>query len=282
MDVVAKAATYLGLTLALGAGVFVRWAYPRALAPTFRRRLVVGVVVGATLVIAGGVLDVLVLLERVTRGRSDLQLVLDYLVSTRHGQATLVRSSLALVIAAWGVRRLGPPRFDRLLYVLVAGAWLGSVAVAGHSGAMGIGTALVSLVHLVAVAVWAGSLGWLALLPVWHEPRFVEQGVRWVGRVGMLAVFALAASGVVMTGLHLHDPVSNLTSSGYGQALLVKLGLVALVIGAAALNRYVFVPAFARGASARLRGMVRIEVGLLALVLVSTAVLATRSPVHAP
>ena len=85
-----------------------------------------------------------------------------------------------------------------------------------------------------------------------------------------------------MTLLHLHDPLSNATSTAYGRAWLGKLALVSVVVVLAGVNRFVHVPAFRRGATAGLRRLVRVEAALLTLVLIATAVLSTRPPVHAP
>lgn len=281
MDVLANAATYVGFVLALGAGTFARFAYPAA-PPSVRRTLAWGVAIGASLVAIGAVLDVTAVLERVTRGRYDAEVLLQYLSTTRHGQASALRVVLALVAIAWGLRTLvGRAHVDRAAFGAFALAWLASAAWVGHSGAMGLGGAIASLLHLVAVVAWVGVLSWLAWLPVWPDGAQLARAVTWVGRVGLAAVSVLTVTGVVMARLHL-DPPSAIASSSYGAALIAKLALVAAVVAIAALNRFRRVPAFARGDRGPLLRSVRLESALLAAVVLATAVLATRPPVHGP
>lgn len=280
MDIVAKGATYLGFVLALGAGVFARFPYPAA-PPNVRRTLAWGIAVGAVLVAFGAALDVVAVLDRVTRGRFDLDLLLQYVGSTRHGQASALRAALALVAVTWGVRTLGRAPFDRFAFAAFTLAWLASAAWVGHSGAMGVGGAIASLLHLIAVVAWVGVLIWLAWLPIWPDGAQLARTVTWVGRVGLGAVAVLAVTGFVMARLHL-DPLSAITTSAYGAALIAKLVLVAAVLLTAAVNRFRRVPAFARGERGPLLRSVRLESALLAAVVLATAVLATRPPVHGP
>lgn len=280
MDVLAKTATYAGFVLALGAGVFVRYAYPDP-PPGVRRALAWGVAVGATLVAIGAALDVATVLDRVARGRVDLDLVRSYATATQHGRASALRIALALAAAAWSLRALGPRSVDRVAYAAFALAWLTSAAWVGHSGAMGLGGAMASLGHLTAVVAWVGVLVWLAWLPVWTDGVHLANAVAWVGRVGLVAVVVLAASGFAMARLHL-EPLSAIASSAYGAALIAKLALVAAVVATAAVNRLRRVPAFHRGERGALLRAVRLESALLAAVVLATAVLATRTPVHGP
>ena len=280
MDILAKAATYVGFVLALGAGTFARFAFPEPPAAV-RRALAWGIAVGALLVAAGAVLDVAAVLDRVARGRVDLELIRSYATATQHGRASTVRIGIAVVAATWGLRALGPRGADRLAYGVLALVWLGTAAWVGHSGAMGAAGAAASLAHLVAVVAWAGVLLWLAWLPVWSDGPGVARAVAWVGRVGLIAVVVLAATGVAMARLHL-EPLAAISSSAYGAALIAKLVLVVAVVATAAANRFRRVPAFRRGARGPLLRAVRLESLLLAAVVLATAVLATRTPVHGP
>lgn len=280
MDILAKTATYAGFVLALGAGVFARFVYPTP--PRIARRaLAWGIAVGAVLVAVGAVLDVTAVLERVARGRADLDLVQNYAAATQHGRASALRVALALGAAAWGLRALGPRGVDRVAYGAFALAWLTTAAWVGHSGAMGFGGAMASLAHFTAVVAWVGALVWLAWLPVWPGGADLARAVAWVGRVGLVAVVVLAATGTGMARLHL-EPLSAISSSAYGAALLAKLALVGAAVATAALNRFRRVPAFERGDRGALLRSVRLESGLLAAVVLATAVLATRTPVHGP
>ena len=278
MDIAAKTATYLGFVLALGAGLFARFPYPSA-PPGVRRALAWGIAVGAVLVSVGAAIDVVAVLDRVTRGRFDIGLLPQYLSATRHGQANALRVALALVAMAWGLRTLGRAPFDRVAFGTFALLWLASAAWVGHSGATGIGGAVASLLHLIAVVAWVGVLIWLAWLPIWPGDAHLARAVTWVGRAGLAAVVVLAITGTAMARLHL-DPLSTISTSAYGTALIAKLVLVIAVLATAAVNRFRRVPAFTRGERGPLLRSVRLESALLAAVVLATAVLATRPPVH--
>ncbi len=85
-----------------------------------------------------------------------------------------------------------------------------------------------------------------------------------------------------MATLHMYG-VEAITTSAYGRSLTVKLLLVTIVLALAAANRWLFVPLLERfDRSLPLRRSVRVETALLALVLVATAVVATREPAHEP
>jgi putative copper export protein len=280
MDILAKGATYAGLVLALGAGVFARFAFPEP-PPGVRRALAWGIAVGAVLVAVGAVLDVAAVLDRIARGRVDGDLVWSYVTATQHGRASALRVGLACVAAGWGLRAFGPRGADRALYATFALAWLTTAAWVGHSGAMGWGGAMASLAHLTAVVAWVGVLVWLAWLPVWSDGPDLARAVAWVGRVGLGAVVVLAATGAAMARLHL-EPLSAIVDSAYGAALIAKLVLVAGAVATAAVNRLRRVPAFERGERGPLLRSVRLESALLAAVVLATAVLATRTPVHVP
>ena len=83
----------------------------------------------------------------------------------------------------------------------------------------------------------------------------------------------LAAAGVGMAWIILPG-WSELTDTGYGLALLVKVGLVAVVVALAAYNRFRLVVSMSR----RLAYTVTAELVLLLAVVGVTAVLVTRSP----
>lgn len=292
MDIVAKAATYFGFALALGASVFSRFVFPDPPAAA-RRALAWGPAVGALLVVVGAVMDVAAVLVRVARVPVDADLVRSYVSVTLHGRASLLRVGLAVVAGMWGGIRIRTAAangrtsrahrscvfVERGAFVAFGLAWLATAAWVGHSGAMGLGGAIASLAHLTAVVAWAGALAWLAWLPVWPDGARLGAAVDYVGRVGVVSVIVLAASGTAMARLHLH-PLAAIVSSSYGWALLAKLALVAAVVATAAVNRWRRVPAFARGERGGLWRAVRLESALLAAVIVATSVLATRPPMH--
>ena len=246
-----------------------------------RSALAWGIAVGATLVTVGAALDIVAVLDRITDGRFDVDVLLQDVGSTQHGQASALRAALALVAIAWSLRVLARPSIDRIAFAGFALLWLATAAWVGHSGAMGLGGAVASLLHFIAVVAWVGVLVWLAWLPVWPDGPHLARAVTWVGRVGLVAVAVLAVTGVAMARLHLHSAAA-LATSDYGTALIAKLVLVLAVVATAAVDRFKRAPAFTRGERGPLLRMVRVESILLAAVVLATAVLATRPPVHGP
>ncbi|MBP8001375.1 MAG: copper resistance protein CopC/CopD [Chloroflexi bacterium] len=95
---------------------------------------------------------------------------------------------------------------------------------------------LVDILHLLAAGVWVGGLLALAigLLPLLrhHRPQFkavIKAGWAPFGRLALLAVLLLIATGLYSTGRQVVS-LDALISTLYGQALLVKVGLM-LVVG---------------------------------------------------
>jgi copper transport protein len=96
----------------------------------------------------------------------------------------------------------------------------------------------VDVVHLLAVAVWLGGLSAL-LVSLYRAPADNPVGRAAVHRFSRLAfgsVLALVATGIYQSWRQLGS-WSAFTDTGYGQLLLVKIGLVALLVGIASISR---------------------------------------------
>lgn len=203
--------------------------------------------------------------------------------------------------AAWVLQRRGR-----------TGAALGCAAVAlvsptltGHSAAVEPGWLMIAgdLVHLAAAAVWAGGvLGLVLYLRGIRQDMAgfgqdagtavttgaTRNAARVVARFSGLAgstVFTVGLAGVVMALLILPER-SALTGTEYGRLLLLKLTLVALAAGLGGWNRFRLLPALERpGAAAdpwrALARILRIEVAVLAAVVVVTGFLVGHSPTGA-
>jgi copper transport protein len=179
-----------------------------------------------------------------------------------------------------------------------AGSWTGSVGVAvalasvlpvGHTRTFGP-TWLVmgaDLVHAAAASVWLGGLIALGL----HLTRARRRQDDPTGAAVVLGRFSTLAGGLVVlvgiTGTTLAvvivGSVPALVDSTYGHLLLVKIGLVAVVGGLAAWNRFWLVPRLGRkGAATRawrqLSRAVRLEAVGLVLVVGLTSALTMQNP----
>ncbi|MEV5160775.1 copper resistance protein CopC [Streptomyces sp. NPDC053728] len=115
----------------------------------------------------------------------------------------------------------------------IAGTW----ALAEHAST-GIqpGIAMpVDVLHLLAVAAWLGGLA--ALLVALHRtPDITSDAVQRFSRMAFAAVLVLTATGIYQSWRQVGS-WSALTGTRYGQLLLVKVALVAVLVGVAWTSR---------------------------------------------
>jgi copper transport protein len=180
---------------------------------------------------------------------------------TRYGHWTLIGAGLAAVGAAAAVVPRGWVAAATIAVVL-----LGLPTATGHADAAGVSHAVsvpADLAHLAAAALWIGGIVDLALV----GPRGARGTLaRRFAPFALGAVALLGASGIVRAFNEL-SAARQLWTTSYGQALLVKTGVLAAVLVLAWLNRR-------RLTSARLAG----ELALLAVVLGAVAVLTNVRP----
>ncbi|MFI6121575.1 copper resistance CopC/CopD family protein [Streptomyces sp. NPDC051064] len=115
----------------------------------------------------------------------------------------------------------------------IAGTW----ALAEHAST-GIqpGIAMpVDVLHLLAVAAWLGGLTAL-LVALYRTPDVTGSAVRRFSRVAFGSVIVLAATGLYQSWRQVGS-WSALTGTRYGQLLLVKVALVAVLLGVAWISR---------------------------------------------
>jgi len=208
------------------------------------------------------------------------------------GQALVVSAAGLLVLAILVERR--------------AGAWwgvaAGAVALAGfslegHSRALSWRAAMIAsdVVHLFAAALWVGGLVGLTLaFRSSADTTRLTAMVRRFSNAALVAVGVVTLTGVVMAWIVL-PAIGELTSTGYGLALVLKVVLVTAAIGLGAFNRWLLVPVVAgadrpgRAAGAatalrperaqrRLSRIALAELAVLVAVVATAAVLVTRSP----
>ncbi|MFJ1843151.1 MULTISPECIES: copper resistance CopC/CopD family protein [unclassified Streptomyces] len=115
----------------------------------------------------------------------------------------------------------------------IAGTW----ALAEHaSTGLQPGIAMpVDILHLLAVAAWLGGLTAL-LVALYRTPDIGATAVRRFSRVAFGSVLVLTATGIYQSWRQV-GTWSALTGTGYGQLLLVKVGLVAVLVGIAWFSR---------------------------------------------
>ncbi|WP_213456569.1 copper resistance CopC/CopD family protein [Rhizomonospora bruguierae] len=199
-------------------------------------------------------------------------------LASQFGTAHLVR----LGVLAASVFLLRPlingtqGKADYALLAILGVLGLGTWPLAGHPAASPLPavSVVVDAVHLAAMAVWLGGLvmlgGFLlrqanerelgAILPVWS---------RWA----TAAVINLFLAGVVNALIEVNS-VKALIDTGYGQLILAKTGLFALVMAVAWYSRRLVI----RREGARLRPAVWVELGITAIVLALSANLVQTTP----
>lgn len=130
------------------------------------------------------------------------------------------------------------------------------------------------LIHIAAVAFWSGSLLPLRRIASEEPPASAAGIVADFSRLALQVVPLLAAAGIALATLLLQG-WRNLATP-YGSLILVKLGLFAILMVLAALNRWRYGPGLASGdvrMVSAFRAVVMAEFLLIALVLAATAAL---------
>jgi copper transport protein len=263
----ARIGVYLGLFAGVGGVFFAAWIAP---GPAGERVILGSLRVGLISAVASLGLQVIDLLN--------LPL---YALATPAPWASALGTSLGpsllIAIAAMVTARIAwrSPTMT-VAWVLTAASMLGvgfSLATSGHAAtASPDWLAVPSLfVHGIAIAYWVGALAPLAtrarrqpdlLPPVLH--RFSAAAVPIVG--------LLVLSGLVLAAIQL-ESIHALIGTSYGIILLIKLALVLLLLGLAALNRFWLTPALAKDyrLGRELRGSIVLECMLVIAILAVVA-----------
>jgi copper transport protein len=205
------------------------------------------------------------------------------LATTRFGTAFVAMTLgyalvSALVFLAWLTER------ESLLwpaFVLALG-FASGLSLSGHS-AVDTGSswlsALADWLHLAAASLWVGGLIQLAFV-VWPlAPELRRRAFLRFSRLATGLIVVLLAAGIYLSVLRL-PRLSDLWAEGYGQVLLVKLGLVSLALLWGAAHHFLVRPALERGAPlfARLPRSLAGESAVGMAILLAAAVLVDSKP----
>ena len=207
---------------------------------------------------------------------------------------------LGVRVVAWIALAVALLLPSRWLAAVPAAVLVAGPALAGHATAQAPVAVLAPLdvVHVAATTVWIGGLVALLLaMPLAArrlEPpartRLLSGAVARFSPLALLSVLALVVTGTVQAAIHLDWSLSPLTETGFGRALLVKTGLLALLVGAGALQRRRILPALRAhaeggeapgGAGRLLHRALRAEVVLVLGALAVSAILAGSPPPRA-
>ncbi len=164
-----------------------------------------------------------------------------------------------------------------LAFVLAAGSLHGAAVPGWRGGAL---WAVASL-HMLATALWLGGIWPLGLLlgrlsAAAAAPPVARFSALAMSAVAVLALTALAQASVLVGSM------AALTAGSYGRLVVVKSLLFLLLLGLAARNRLLLLPALQGGQGERalrlLRHSLRWSLGLAFLVLLAAGFLASLAP----
>ena len=271
----AKFLTYLGVFASTGL-ILARIAFPRHLAGMRSSLNRQAALFAALALLASTLVFALkgAALTGSASGMADREM-LELLWETSSGTAFALRGTgLVLLLVGLAVSGIGR-------WIACAGGFLAlwSFSRIGHvhdAGPFWMQAFL--LLHLAGIAFWIGILSPLRILTAQPANRAHAASLgRQFGQVAAFVVPALALSGIVLAW-QLLGSIAALLGTDYGLALLAKVAVVLLLLGAAAANKLRFVPAMMRGdpvAATRLRQSIAFEWAAVCLILLLTAILTT-------
>ena len=181
------------------------------------------------------------------------QVLSTVLNQTQFGMVTEIRSVLAIFLAAC----LAFDRFPLADWLALAAALglIAAIAWTGHSastpGDLGNLHLAADALHLVAAASWVGGLVPLVLLlaavrrnDAAASASLASEAAKRFSTLGIVAVATLVASGLVNSWI-LVGSLHALLAAEYGQILMLKLAVFAVMLAFAAVNRFSLVPRLA-------------------------------------
>ncbi|KQY90139.1 MULTISPECIES: copper homeostasis membrane protein CopD [unclassified Brevundimonas] len=287
---------YSGAVVLLGAPLFLLYSFRDSNGPSLvwaRPTLIV-----AASVVVLGSLAALVAQTAVMAGSLSEGLKLASLSFMVTGMALGMAMVARAVVAAFALLAIIVLKPGRALWTVLSTVGVvasASFAWTGHAaGTEGPGALLhltAAVIHAVSAALWLGALMALTILllrrTATDDPE-IHHALRGFSGWGTLAVALLVLSGLGNSWFMIGpERVTGLGTSLYGQLLIAKLALFALMLAIAATNRFRLTPALGvvlgrgenpRQALRRLRLNIIAETGVGAVLLAVVAVLGTLAP----
>ncbi|MBT2397504.1 copper resistance protein CopC [Streptomyces sp. ISL-100] len=247
---IARYTSYAGFILLVGGGAFVLACWQRGAGERPLQRLVVQ----GWITLTASTLAMLLLRAPYTgSGKladafdlSGLKAVLDTKTGASLVSRLLLLGAAALFVAVlFGAyaKRDDPAEKKDLTFGLALGGGVMAAGIAAtwalsEHASTGLQPAVampVDVIHLLAVATWLGGLAAL-LVALYRVPTIERTAVRNFSRVAFASVAVLAATGIYQSWRQVGS-WSALTGTAYGQLLLVKIALVAVLVGIAWISR---------------------------------------------
>ena len=226
--------------------------------------------------------------------------LISQVLDTRYGTLAAIRAVAWLAIAAFvwfaPLSAWGRPRLLAAAVAIPTLALLLAPGLAGHAYTQSPSWLLLpsDFVHLAGMSVWAGGLVAFVFvvpagsraLPAQRRSNLVSACLDRFSPLALGSVIALAATGTIQAIVEVGS-FPALVDTGFGRAVLAKIVLLLVLIGLGWANRNRLMPAIRRLAEAAeplgrlgrtLRANLRIEVALIGLVLVASALLVGYAP----
>ena len=179
------------------------------------------------------------------------------------------------------IRNLNRPpkqKFYKLLNIINLFAFLliiFSFRFSGHISVLSPIAKVAIALHFFSFTAWIGSLYPLYKLTFGRDLDFMHRSMKKFGNNAMVVVLVLIIAGVLMC-FELFHSLSELFTTAYGQALLVKLTLVLVIFVIAALNKLKLTPGLHNeGGVLALRNSIRIESVVALFILIITSYFST-------
>jgi putative copper resistance protein D len=212
---------------------------------------------------------------------------------TQFGLVSEIRAVLAAMLAPCLI--LSRFILSRWLALLAALGLMAAIAWTGHAGStlgqLGNLHLAADVLHLGAAAAWIGGLVGLSMLfavgrrrPALEWEPLQLDAVRRFSTLGIISVATLIASGIVNAWI-LVGSIRGLLVTNYGQLLLLKVALFAIMVIFATVNRLLLTPRLALAAKgtaepalATLTRNMLIEIALGLVIFAIVGVLGTLHP----
>ena len=193
------------------------------------------------------------------------------LLHTDFGHVILLRLGLLGVIGlALAAGRPGPATVPAGLAASLQAAHLHAMAI-GHGPSLLLAS---EVLHVLAAAMWLGSLPALLIVVISGPPGMAMAAVRRFSVMALGAVLVIGATAALQAVSLAGEPL-NLAATAYGRVCLAKATLFAGLLALAVRNQW----RLRRGASAAaLGGSIGIAIALAALVLTLAAILSAMPP----
>ena len=205
-----------------------------------------GVLVGSLIGLASGICWLLFTAASMAGSLSEalsVETMGAVLADTGFGRVWSIHLGLVAALSGLAGRDRWIHRSHAISITVLSAACLASLAGVGHTQAQeGLFVHVIADgTHLLAAGAWLGGL--VVLLAVLNDPSKTDVDhvlMRFSG-MGYAAVALLVGTGAV-NSWYLLPSISQLPASLYGQLLIIKLGLFALMLLLAAMNRFWLVP----------------------------------------